>query len=58
MPIVDITDEVGNVDRCEVEPAPSTRIVRVIERIKTARPSETESRTYQAGYMYACGYRD
>lgn len=30
-----IEDEVGNVDLCEIEPAPSTRVVRVLERLTT-----------------------
>lgn len=52
--IVDIIDEIGNVDRCEVQ---GTRVIRVIERNVYAVP-EGEDRTYQIGYAHACGYRD
>ena len=56
--IIELTDEAGNVDRCEVE-AQGTRVIRVIERIATAVPDgDGGDRAYQSGYAYACGYHD
>jgi hypothetical protein len=56
--LLELVDEAGNIDLCECEPAPSTRVLRTVKRIKTVVPVEHEDRTYQAGYAYACGYRD
>lgn len=54
-----IEDEVGNVDLCECEDAPSTRILRVIRRVKTVSIQDDDNnREYQAQYAYACGYYD
>jgi hypothetical protein len=55
--ILELADEAGNVDLCECEPAPSTRVLRVIRRIVTA-PPQPEDRSYQVQYAHACGYRD
>jgi len=59
MRVVEIEDEVGNIDLCECEEAPSTRILRIIARIKSVQnTSEDSNTTYQAQYAYACGYFD
>jgi hypothetical protein len=54
---MEVTDEVGNIDLCEVEPLPSTRIIRVIRRVHE-EPDLTPdiNREYQAQYAHACGY--
>lgn len=41
---VEITDEAGNVDLCEVEPAPSTRVIRTIKRIHSVEEHEARER--------------
>jgi hypothetical protein len=51
---VEITDECGNVDLCEVE---GTRVIRVIRRVKHGEPT-AENREYSILYSHACGYRD
>jgi hypothetical protein len=54
--IVKIYDEDGiGYDVCEVEPAPSTRVVRVISSHRVPSP---EDRTYSIQHAHACGYRD
>jgi hypothetical protein len=58
MQILDLEDEVGNVDRCEVD---GTRVIRVIERIRFAPASDNtdgDFRHNQILYAHACGYRD
>lgn len=55
--IVQLSDEMGNVDLCEVEEN-GTRVVCVIERIKTGIPQQFEDRSYVIQYQHACGYRD
>ena len=59
--LVEIEDEIGNVDLCECEDAPSTRVLRIVRRVKFADVvdnSEGADRVYQAQYAYACGYHD
>ena len=56
---IEIVDEIGNIDLCEVEPAPSTRILRVIGRVKEVeKTADFVDRNYQIQYAHACGYRD
>jgi hypothetical protein len=57
--LIELIDECGNVDLCEAEPTPSTRIIRVIRRVTTAERQEVQnSGDYAAQYAYACGYHD
>ena len=56
--IIEIMDEIGNVDLCEVEPEPSTRVIRVIKRVRTAEGNNDSNREYELGYTYACGYKE
>ena len=55
---IEIIDEVGNVDLCEVEEAPSTRVIRIIRRVNTVEPAQLEDRSYVIQFQHACGYRD
>ena len=56
--IIEIMDEIGNVDLCEIEPEPSTRVIRVIKRVRTEEGNSDNNREYELGYAYACGYKD
>jgi hypothetical protein len=55
--LIELEDEVGNIDLCECEPAPSTRVLRTVRRLKSVLCADDGAyRTYQAQYAHACGY--